>query len=464
MGLGVMMVKEWLSKYTSGSVSNYVSAALCTLAVPVLMGAQEWDDHDRSQKQMARDLAKDYLESCAPNAVLFSFGDNDTYPLWYAQEVEGIRPDIRVINYSLLGIDWYINQLRYKVNQSDPIDVLWTPEQIEGRKRDFVRYVEKPGISKDQYFDLYDLMKNVVGSDDPQNQVPVGDGDLINFYPVKKVSVPVDVNYVRKNGSVNPNDSVVSELRFEIPKNILLKNDLAVLNIIAANKWKRPIYFTSPFGGREGLGFDNYIRCDGLSYRLVPVYNSPVNTNWMVDKLMTKFDFGNANKKGVYFDEENRRHLLTIRMAYAQAANGLAQENRKEEARKMLAKVDQGMLPSNMPYGMVSRQNQHDQTSMMLLEAAYRADDDAMADKITKAVRKDLQDQMDYYNSLDENKAAALDYEKRRTEYLLRGLNDMQRALKGGNTATPESPGVINNKPDSPKPPAAKAKDSSKKK
>ena len=127
IGLGVMMVKEWISKYTSGSIANYATAAICTLAVPVLMGAQEWNDHDRSEKQLARDLAKDYLESCAPNAILFSFGDNDTYPLWYAQEVENIRPDIRVINYSLLGIDWYINQLRYKVNQSDPIDVLWTP-------------------------------------------------------------------------------------------------------------------------------------------------------------------------------------------------------------------------------------------------------------------------------------------------------------------------------------------------
>jgi len=463
IGLGVMMVKEWFSKFTSGSVANYASAALCVLAVPVLMGAQEWNDHDRSKKQLARDLAKDYLESCAPNAVLFSFGDNDTYPLWYAQEVEGIRPDIRVINYSLLGIDWYINQLRYKVNQSDPIDVLWTPEQIEGRKRDFVRYVEKPGISKDQYFDLYDLMKNILGSDDPANQVAVGEGEMINYFPVKKVSVPVDVNFVRKNKTVNANDSVVSELRFEIPKNILLKNDLAVLNIVAANKWRRPIYFTSPFGGREGLGFDNYIRSDGLSYRLVPVANAPVNTEWMVDKLMNKFAFGSADKKGVYFDEENRRHLLTIRMAYAQAASGLAQENKKDEAKKLLAKVDQNMLPSNMPYGMVSRQNQHNQTSMMLLEAAYRAGDDALADKIGKAVRKDLQDQIDYYNSLDENKEVALDYEKRRTEYLLRGLNDMERALKGGGpAATPETPGVINNRPDSPKPPAAK--DTTKKK
>lgn len=116
IGLGVLQVREWLMRKTSESVSNMVAAAVCMLAVPVVMGVQEWDDHDRSKKTLARDLAKDYLESCPPNAILITFGDNDTYPLWYAQEVEGIRPDIRVINNSLLGIDWYINQLRYKIN------------------------------------------------------------------------------------------------------------------------------------------------------------------------------------------------------------------------------------------------------------------------------------------------------------------------------------------------------------
>ena len=246
IGLGVMQVREWLQKYLGNQGSNYAAGLLCLLAVPVLMASQEWDDHDRSKKTLARDLAKDYLESCAPNAILFSYGDNDTYPLWYAQEVEGIRRDIRVINYSLLGIDWYINQLRYKINESDPIDVIWGPEKIEASKRDFVRFYEKPGLSdQNRYVDLYSLMKDFVGSDDPQNMVPMQDGSNMNYFPVKKVSVPVDINTVRKNGTVNPTDSVVNEMRFEIGRNLLMKNDMAVLNIIAANKWRRPIYFTS---------------------------------------------------------------------------------------------------------------------------------------------------------------------------------------------------------------------------
>ena len=127
-----LWVKEMFEKIMKAPVANYVSAGLCLLAVPVLMGNQEWDDHDRSKKTLARDLAKDYLESCPPNAMLFSFGDNDTYPLWYAQEVEGIRPDVRVVVNSLLGTDWYMNELRYKINKSAPFDMIFTPEQIQG--------------------------------------------------------------------------------------------------------------------------------------------------------------------------------------------------------------------------------------------------------------------------------------------------------------------------------------------
>ena len=153
-------------------------------------------------------------------------------------------------------------------------------------------------------------MKDFAGSDDP-NKVEKGrDEGIINLFPSKKVSVPVDANFVRQNGTVNADDSVVSQVVFDIPKNNLFKNDAAILNIIAANKWKRPIYFTSQDAG--GLGFQNYIRQDGLSYRLVPVLNtnSEVNDKWVYDKMMTKFASGNADKPGVYFDEENPTTIL----------------------------------------------------------------------------------------------------------------------------------------------------------
>lgn len=396
IGLGVMQVKDWLSKHLGGKVGNYASAALCLLAVPVLMAFQEWDDHDRSKKVLARDLAKNYLESCAPNAIVFSFGDNDTYPLWYAQEVEGIRRDVRVINYSLLGIDWYINQLRYKVNQSAPIDVIWSAEKIEGNKRDFVRYFERPGLSdQNVHVDLYSLMKDFVGSDDEANMAAAQDGTMMNYFPVKKVSVPVDTALVRSNGTVNATDRVLPEVRFEIPKNLLLKNDMAVLNIIAANKWQRPIYFTSPF---NELGFGRYLRNDGMTYRLVPVEGqNMVNDGWAYEKLKKDFAFGGASTKGVYFDEENRRHLLGIRQSYAEVAASLADNGKKDEAKRILQRLDSNMREDNIPYGMVSRQNQHNMVSAQLIEAAYRAGDNALGDKIANALRKDLNEQIAYY-------------------------------------------------------------------
>ena len=470
IGLGVMQVKDWLQKFLGGTMANYASAGLCLLAVPVLMASQEWDDHDRSKKVLARDLAKNYLESCAPNAILFSFGDNDTYPLWYAQEVEGIRRDVRVINYSLLGIDWYINQLRYKVNQSDPIDVIWTPEQIEGGKRDFIRFYEKPGVTdQNRYVDLYSLMHDFVGSDDPNNMLPMQDGSMINYYPVKKISIPVDANFVRQNKTVNPTDSIVPEVRFEIPRNMLLKNDLAVLNIIAANKWKRPIYFTSPFGE---LGFSQYLRSDGMSYRLVPVLSqTQVNTSWAYEKLMKDFGFGGADKKGVYYDEENRRHLLSIRQAYAEAANSLAVNGQKEEAKKLLERVDKNMLTENIPYGLVSRQNQHNMVSAQLTEAAYRAGDMALADKVAGALKKDLAEQLAYYAYLGDmsvpelyqaiqdimsNKADNLSNRQKnlfidmRQAYALQEyLKNMENIYKGNTAPTLELPGTIKNAADS---------------
>ncbi|HMD00385.1 MAG TPA: hypothetical protein VKH37_09530, partial [Ferruginibacter sp.] len=267
IGLGVLFVKDELSKLIkNGMAANYAAAAICILAVPVIMASQEWDDHDRSRKTLARDLAKDYLESCDSNAVLITFGDNDTYPLWYAQEVEGIRRDVRVINSSLLGTDWYINELRYKVNDSDPIDPLWTADQIEGSKRDAIPYAPIPGVDQNQPMDLYTVMHDYVGGTDPAKGLEVGDdGDTINYLPTKKVYIPVDKDLVRRNGTVNPEDSVLDKIQFDIQLHdrYIFKGDAAILNIIAANKWRRPIYFTS--AGAGSLGFQNYVRQDGLT-------------------------------------------------------------------------------------------------------------------------------------------------------------------------------------------------------
>ncbi len=418
-----------------------VSIVLCLLAAPVLMASQEWDDHDRSKKVLARDLARNYLESCAPNSILFTFGDNDTYPLWYAQEVEGIRKDIRVINYSLLGIDWYINQLRYKVNESAPIDVIFSPEQIQGDKRDYVTYQPNPAFPEDKYYDLYSILKDYVGVDKPE-YYDQRRGEGVNTFPVHKFSIPVDKNKVLSNGTVGATDTgVVDQMTFDFTRNGILKNDLAVLAVIAANAkngWNRPVYFTSAF---DELGFGKYIRRDGLSYRLVPIENSPVNTDWAL-KLLTdekKWQFGNANIAGVYFDEENRRHLLTIRQAHAEIALDLSRKGRKEEARKILERADKNMLEQNFPYGMSGRGNQHNRTSAFFMQACFEADAKDLAKKVGDAIKKDLQQQIAFYQSLDEKKQEQMAQDLQMAQQLLQDITNIEKQYATQQPTVPET-------------------------
>jgi hypothetical protein len=400
VGLGVLWVKEMFEKFMKAPTANYVSAGLCLLAVPLIMGTQEWDDHDRSKKTLARDLAKDYLESCPPNAILFSFGDNDTYPLWYAQEVEGIRTDVRVVVNSLLGTDWYMNELRYKVNQSAPFDVIFTPEQVQGNKRDVTYITPLPGFDQKKYYDLYDIMKNVVGSDDPK-YTQQQDEEVLNLMPVKKLSVPVDLATVKANGMVKEGDSVLSELKIDIPnRSYLLKNDLAIYAVIAANHWKRPICFTSTQELKD-LGIDKYVQLRGLSYQLMPTDKGGVDNDAAYSVIMNKFAYGSAEKPGVYYDEENRRHLNSIRMAHSQVAFSLVEAGKKDSARNVLEHFDKNVYEPNFLYGMTSnRGNQQDAISTDFLQACYVSGDLTLAKKVQASVKKDLQQQMRYYKSL----------------------------------------------------------------
>lgn len=439
IGLGFFQVKEWMEKLMKGAVGSYVAAALCFLGVPALMAVQNWDDHDRSKKTIAPDLATNYLESCAPNAILFTVGDNDTYPLWYAQEVKGIRPDVRVINTSLLGTDWYINQLRYKVNESDVIDVIWNEDQIAGDKRN-VTYHIPVSQTDTAYYDLYTMMKDQVGSDAENKMYRSQGGELINYFPSNRFKVPVDPNVVRNNGTVTATDSIVSELRFTVPKSYLFKNDAAILNIIAANNWKRPIYFTQPYQ----LGFDEFLRQDGLTFRLVPVPNArgTANVDWMFDKVMNKFKYGGAQKEKVYFDEENRRHMVNIRNAHTILAMNLIAAGRKEDAKKVLQRADQMLKDKNVPYAMASRYgNDHNEKSFYFAVTAFQAGDIELGKRIMEAVKKDAQQQMAFYESLTSGDGATpSEYEYQMAKQLVEGIdNALKQYVTGGGTPAPDT-------------------------
>ncbi|HTI89109.1 MAG TPA: DUF2723 domain-containing protein [Puia sp.] len=401
IGLGVIGVQKMFGRR---AFAPYAAAAICFVAVPVLMMNQEWDDHDRSKKTLARDLAVDYLESCPPNALLISFEDNDTYPLWYAQEVEGIRPDVRVIVNTLIGSDWYTDQLRYKINNSAPFDPLFTHEQFMGDKKGAAFFVDNAAYDKNKYYDLYDTFKTVLANDDPRFMVQSESGDPLNSLPTRKFSLPVDTARVLANGTVHPGDPVLHQLQLDInpDKRYLDKGELVVLGLIAANKWQRPICFTST-QEIDRLGLGRYARSRGMAYQLVPVADQRVDNTVAYQTIMHKFKYGNASAPGVYFDEENRRRLNAIRMAHVELAASLLNAGRKEEARKVLQHYDANVSDANFPYGMTTNLgNADNQTSLWFLEDCYGAGDNALALKVAASLKKDLQQQMRYYNSLGE--------------------------------------------------------------
>lgn len=406
IGLGVLMVADWFKKLKLGALSPAIATVLCLIAVPILMASKEWDDHDRSNKTLALATAKNYLNSCEPNAILFTEGDNDTYPLWYAQEVEGIRPDIRMINISLLGIDWYIDQLKNAVNKSAPVDLIWKSEQYRGEKRNYIQYQDNKSIAQDKYVNLTEIL-NFVGSDASGAQLQGRDGAGMNYFPVKNFFLPVDKALVVKNGLVSATDSIVDQVQFSMPKNVAYKNDLGILNILAANAWKRPIYFANSIDPDHYEGLQEYLQLEGLAYKLIPVRtvgnttNSPlrVNAEKCMDLIMNKFEYGNAHRTDVNYDQTNRRMLNTPRILAFQLADYFVRNNRNADAIKVLEKVLKSISESSYPTAIT----QEDRSMILMADMSMKAGSKELAKSITDKLVKFCQDDVAYINSLSED-------------------------------------------------------------
>ncbi len=453
IGLGVLSVYNFFKKKIPTKISAMAAGVICLLAVPVIMGFQEWDDHDRSTKTLPRDTAADYLQSCEPNAILFTEGDNDTYPLWYAQEVEGIRTDVRIINMSLLGVDWYINNQRYKKNNAAPAPISWTPSKYLGERRNYIPYVA-PGkkLPEDQYFNLNELM-TFMGSDNPDYKVPNGQ-EKLNYFPTHNMYIPVNKPYIIAHHIVPATDTskILSEVTFKMPKDILYKNDLLLLNIIAANDWKRPICFTSPVTlSRLGLG--DYLETDGLAYRLVPyrsesensiISSGNVNLDLMYNNLMTKFKFGGAQTPGTYFDEPNRRMLMGIRNAYAKLGIALAEHGRKDSALKALHKADKNILKQNFPFALTSPRNMFNINSLQTAYAFYLAGDSTRGDEIANAIIKDCRQQLRYYQSLPDSKmGSTLRSDAQSAQMIISQLNQWKQIFGDHDSSNLEMPQIF---------------------
>ncbi|MFP9114153.1 DUF2723 domain-containing protein [Flavobacterium sp. RHBU_3] len=344
LGFGVYAIYEWIKQYVTPKIALPAVTAVCLLAAPVLMASQNWDDHNRANRYTALAMAKAYLSSCDKNAILFTIGDNDTFPLWYAQEIEGYRTDVRIVNTSLFMTDWYIDQMKRKAYESEPMPITFNHDQYKQGTRDYMLYI--PGT--DERIDLSYFLK-LMGSDDNRLKRQLNNGHWVNYYPTNKIRFNVDKASVLKNKIVSPElaDSIVPYIDFTIKGDALYKNRLMMLDIVYNNNWKRPIYFTGgSFGDDDYLWMKDYLQLDGMVYKLVPLKTaipedgSPldmgrIDTNKMYDIVM-HWEWGNSESPNIYHDPETRKNSITYRTNMARLMQALIDQGDKVRARKVI--------------------------------------------------------------------------------------------------------------------------------
>lgn len=397
LGGGALALFHGLNKVLKNGAVTGTLATLVGLVVPAVMVADGWDDHDRSNRAPARDLASNYLESCAPNAILFTNGDNDTFPLWYAQEVEGIRTDVRVVNLSLLNTDWYIDQMRRKAYTSEPVPFGMPQEKYRQGTRDVVALIPQ---GKGGYRDLKEMMKFV--SDD-RNMQPLFQRNVKDaFFPTDKFSIPVDSAVVFGNGTLTAKDTAwLRSLDWQIRKQVLLKNHLMVLDLLANNNWERPIYFAVTTGPDSYINLQDHFQLEGLTYRVVPVRSPNANPNLqgrvatdiMYRNVTEKFLWGNMDTEGfIYLDENILRMTTNLRLQLSSLAEALIAEGRKEEARNILDLSLTKMPERNVPY---------DRILLPTVEAYYAIGDVAKGNELSERLFTIMEENLTYYTSLE---------------------------------------------------------------
>lgn len=356
IGLGVLALFEGLSKILKEKIAASMAGMICFLAVPVIMGAQGWDDHDRSGRYLARDVANDYLNSCAPNAILFTNGDNDTFPLWYAQEVENSRTDVRVCNLMLLNTDWYIDQMKRRTYGSAPLPVTLPVQKYYDGINNQIFIFEK---TKDPV-DISTVI-DFVESDNKATKAQVSATELLDIIPTRTIRIPVDKEKVLASGTVKPGDAdkIVPYIDIKLKGNSILKSQLIVLDILAHNNWQRPIYFVTGYHN-DALGLEEYFQLEGLAYRLVPIKSQNkswldygrIDTDILYENLLKKFKWGGANVKSVDIDYNHKRTIIVVkaRLNYARLAKALAGEGKNEKAIETLDFCMNALPLEKIPY------------------------------------------------------------------------------------------------------------------
>lgn len=343
IGLGVLGLKDWFSQKLTPLRASIFATVIALFGAPIIMANQGWDDHDRSDSHMARDMSVNYLKSCAPNAILFTYGDNDTYPVWYAQEVENIRPDVRVVNLSLFTADWYIDGMRKKQNESAPLPITLKHEQYVEGTRDIMYYQD---YKIAQHIELQEIL-DVLLSDHDEDKVTMTDGSKYNVLPTKNLKLAVSPQQVLDTGTVPKEDAgkIASSMEWTYNSNFVTKGTLALFDILTHNNWERPIYFSGAMPDEQYLGLNKYLYSEGLNKRLLPLKPDTaitqdfdrVNLKPMYNNLMNVYGFGNI-KYANHLDRQSADDVAMISNMFNGLLTGLINEGKIFESKRAVNK------------------------------------------------------------------------------------------------------------------------------
>ncbi len=426
IGLGVSALSDLLQKKLRENQAGLLALALA-LIVPALVIAQNYDDHNRSGRYAARELGKNYLRSCEKNAVLFTYGDNDTFPLWYAQDVEGFRPDIRICNVTLLSAGWYIDQMRKKVYRSEPLPIKMAPEKYEHDKRNIV-FVQE---AIDRPVELSQLL-NIALSEDDRAKVQTQGGERYSIIPSRKVKITVDKQKVLASGTVTEEEANLIEdsIVFELKGNYIAKNELAILDILANNHWERPIYFDLSVVQTMNLKLEKYLKHEGFAFRFVPVINrsnhvGSIDSNLLYKRLMDEFEWGGIENPGNLIDDGLQRtvEIVQIKPSFIRLADQLFQEGDTLRSEKVLDR-----LVEILPYKSFN-------TSMndaYVASLYYRLNRIEKGDRTIKQVSDECFEKIEFYLSMGSGYAPAFQSEISDQGNVLRMVSEIAR--KAGRT------------------------------